>query len=69
MYRRCLRKEPAWTPIWYDPPKPRPPRSFLSGLLPAGTDLGDLILLFVLLLLYMDTGDEEYLIVLLAVMM
>jgi hypothetical protein len=41
----------------------------LMGLLPPGMDLGDLLLYGVLLLLYMDTGDEEYLIMLLAVIM
>jgi hypothetical protein len=38
----------------------------LLSFLPEGTDLGDLILLLVLLLLYIDTGDEEFLITLLA---
>jgi hypothetical protein len=41
----------------------------LMGLLPPGMDLGDMLLYGVLLLLYMDTGDEEYLIMLLAVIM
>ena len=41
--------------------------SGLRSLLPAHTDAGDLLLLAILLLLYHDTGDEDFLI-LLAVM-
>ncbi|MBQ6539858.1 MAG: hypothetical protein IJL71_02375 [Oscillospiraceae bacterium] len=38
----------------------------LFSLLPEGTDLGDVILMLILLLLYLDTRDEEFLITLLA---
>ena len=49
-------------------PVPSNPGGLMS-LLPKGTDLGDVILLLVLLLLYIDTGDEEFLIILLATFM
>lgn len=40
--------------------------SLLRGLLPKGTDPGDLLLIVLLLLLYLEKEDEEYLIALFA---
>ena len=69
MYRRYCSGNTAYRPV-YEERRPRPQvMNPLMSLLPRGMDLGDLLLYGVLLLLYMDTGDEEYLIMLLAVMM
>ena len=40
---------------------------FLSSLLPAGIDAGDLLLVVMLFLLYIDTKDEDFLIILIVV--
>ena len=44
------------------------PAALLRGLLPAGTDPGDLLLFVLLLLLYLEKEDEEYLIALFALL-
>ncbi len=58
----------------YASPQERPPEGFpgglgslfsgLGSLLPKNLDAGDLLLLGLLLLLYMDSKDEEFLIIL-----
>ena len=69
MYRRYCPGGMAYRPV-SRPARANPsPAGLLSGLLPPGLDMGDLILFGVLLLLYLDTRDEEYLIMLVAVMM
>lgn len=40
---------------------------FLTSLLPAGLDAGDLLLAVMLFLLYIDTHDEDFLIILIVV--
>ncbi len=39
-------------------------RASLEKRLPFGLDLGDVLVLLILLLLYLDSGDEEFLIIL-----
>ena len=65
---------PAPPPAKAPPPRrepTRPPQAaglapLLRGLLPKGTDPGDLLLIVLLLLLYLEKEDEEYLIALFA---
>jgi len=40
------------------------PFSPLLGMLPKGIDIGDLLLIAILLLMYLESGDEECLIIL-----
>lgn len=40
------------------------PLSSLLGLIPKGIDIGDILLFAILLLLYLESGDEECLIIL-----
>jgi hypothetical protein len=42
-------------------------RSFLSQLVPAGVDAGDLALIALLLFLYIESEDEDFLIILIVI--
>ncbi|NLL45444.1 MAG: hypothetical protein GX250_01370 [Clostridiales bacterium] len=56
----------------HDPPRKGPqsilgkqnPLSSLMGLIPKGIDIGDILLFAILLLMYLESGDEECLIIL-----
>ena len=69
MYNRYTVKEELYRPVSPDV-REKPPAgyaggpSFLRNLLPPGTDVGDIILLLVLYLLYADSRDEDFLVIL-----
>ena len=75
MYRRFAEPDTEFRQIYNNTPQRRQNSGIgtpfpmtldsLKSLLPEGTDIGDVILLLVLLLLYIDTNDEEFLITLL----
>lgn len=77
--RRDARREPAAPPQVSPPPPASPPaaaatvspqvgadslRNLLKSLAPSGVDIGDIILLLLLALLYIDSGDDEFLVTL-----
>jgi hypothetical protein len=59
-------------PSFGRPENKRPPHTgseggFLSGILPDGMDTADVLLLLILLFLFIESGDEEFIIVLIVV--
>ena len=69
MYNRYAIKEELYRPVTPNICE-KPPAgcaggpAFLRDLLPRGMDMGDLILLLVLFLLYTDSRDEDFLVIL-----
>lgn len=72
--QRPLHGEPRPTPPGHEPPRPEPARNpgpdrktGLPSLLPAGLDTGDIFLAAMLLFLYSESRDEDFLIILIVV--